>query len=67
VVVVVVLVLRAADEVSAEGAETGTDGGTFEASAALTADDAADACANERTDDGTRACARAVGTEHQRA
>ena len=66
-VVPAVLVLRAADEVSAEGAETGAYGSAFESAAALTADDTADACATESTDDGARACAGAVGARgHQR-
>ena len=65
-VIAAVLVLRATDEVSAEGTETGTDGGNFEAAAALTANDAANACTAESTDDGTCACARAVGAGHQR-
>ena len=54
VILVVALVLRVADGIATESAETSTDGRAFKATTALIADDAADSSATESTDDRAR-------------
>lgn len=61
----VVLILCATDHVSAQSTETGTDGGPFKATSALTADDAADTRAAESADDSACASVASVGAGDQ--
>ena len=64
-VVAAILVLRTADEVAAESTEASTDGRAFETSTALAADDAADACSAESTDDSPRSRTGTIGAGHE--
>lgn len=58
VVAGVTLILCAADHISSERAEPGTDRGTFETSTALVADDPAGSCAAKRANGSARASVR---------
>ncbi len=61
VVARIALILRATDDVSTEGTETGTNGGTFKTPATLMADDSACSGPAESTEDGSRPGVRPVG------
>src|SRR5690606_24572492 len=52
-VLLIALVLGVADGVATEGADTGTNGGAFQAAAALVANDTADCGTTEGADNGT--------------
>ena len=61
VVLIVALIIGSANHVATEGTEAGSDGGAFEAAAALVADDAAGGGTAQGTDDGSCSCVGAVG------
>ena len=61
VVLIVALIVGSANHVATEGAEAGSDGGAFEAAAALVADDAACGSTAQGTDDGSCSRVGAIG------
>jgi len=61
VVLIVPLVIGAADHIATQGAEASSDGGAFEAATALIANDAAGGGTSQGTDDGSGSGIGAVG------